>query len=296
MVPVGPSNPEWMEISIHADPVTHEALCAVLFRLGCTGVVTDNCGDGIVKAYFPPPANPEKARETISSSIRELGDSFPHIPPPLVLFGSIQGQDWGRNWRRFFRAERVTPSLTIVPAWEPVPQDTGGTAIRMDPGPAFGTGKHPSTRLCLRAIELAAKPRSWDLLDVGTGSGILAIYGAMLGAERIRAIDIDEDALHWAEKNLHLNHLEGKVACSSRPLAELKEDFFMVTANLLLNTILDLISHLSRMVKPGGCLILSGLLGSQVDLVSPLLQERGFIREKTLFQEDWACLLARKPG
>jgi len=296
MVPAGPSNPEWIEISINTDPVAHEALSAVLFRLGCAGVVTDNCGDGIVKAYFPLPANPEKARETISSSIRELADYFPHIPPPLVLFGSIQDQDWGRNWRRFFRAERITPSLTIVPAWEPVPKDTGATIIRMDPGPAFGTGKHPSTRLCLRAMELVAKPRPWDLLDVGTGSGILAIYGSMLGAKRIKALDIDEDALHWAGKNLRLNDLGGKVAFSSRPLAELKEDFFMVTANLLLNTILHLIGHLSRVVKPGGCLILSGLLESQVDLVSPFLQERGFIQEKTLSQEDWACLLARKPG
>ncbi|MBW2094812.1 MAG: 50S ribosomal protein L11 methyltransferase [Deltaproteobacteria bacterium] len=296
MVSAGPSNPEWMEISIHADPVAHEALSAVLFSLGCTGMVMDNCGDGIVKAYFPIPDKPEETRETMLSSIRELAHHFPHMSPPEILFTSMQDQDWGKNWRQFFRTERVTPFLTIVPAWESVPEETGAAVIRMDPGPAFGTGKHPSTRLCLRAMELAAKPSSWNLLDVGTGSGILAIYGSMLGAKKIKALDIDEDALHWAEKNIRLNGLGEQVECSSRPLAALKDHFFMVTANLILHTILDLMGHFSQVVKPGGWLILSGLLEDQIDLVNPSLEECGFIREKTLSQEDWACLLARKPG
>lgn len=295
MVPAGASKPEWVEISIHVDPVAHEALSAALFGLGCTGMVTGNFGDDTVKAYFPLPENHEEFQGDVWSSIRKLAACFPLMDPPEVRFGSLQNEAWGRNWRRFFRAERVTPFLTILPAWESVPEEAAAAVIRMDPGPAFGTGKHPTTRLCLRAMELVAKPSSWDLLDVGTGSGILAIYGAMLGAERVRALDIDEDALDWAGKNIRLNGLGDEVEVSSIPLTELMQGFFMVTANLIMNTILDLMGHFSRVVKPGGRLILSGLLEGQIGLVRSSLEEHGFTPAKTLSQEDWACLLARKP-
>jgi len=285
-----------MELEIRIDPAAHEAISGVLFGLGCTGMVTDNCGDGVLKAYFQHPEDPKEFRQAISSSIREVAAYFPQIPPPLVLFGSIRDEDWGKNWRRFFRTERVTPFLTIVPAWESVPEDTTTAVIRMDPGPAFGTGKHPTTRLCLRAMELVAKPPSWDLLDVGTGSGILAVYGSMLGAGKVTALDIDEEALHWAARNIRLNGLQAEVEVNSTPLEELMQEFFMVTANLILNTILDLMGHLSRVVKPGGRLILSGLLEGQIDPVLPLLHRHGFSLEKKLSQEEWACLVARKSG
>ncbi len=294
MVSDAPPTPEWTEISIKTDPVAHEALSEVLFRLGCTGMVTDNFGDNTVKAYFPRWKNSEKLEETILSSIRGLATSFPHMDPPEVLFGLIQDEQWERNWRKFFRTERVTPFLTIVPAWEPVPGNGASTVIRMDPGPAFGTGKHPSTRLCLRAMELVPKTPSWDLLDVGTGSGILAIYGAMLGAKKIKALDIDEEALQWAGKNIRLNGLGSEIEVASTPLAELMDGFLVVTANLILQTILDLQDHFPRVVKPSGYLILSGLLQEQTDLVFPFLQEHGFTLEKILSQEEWACLLARK--
>ena len=295
MTSAGLSRPEWMELAIRIDPAVHEALSATLSLLGCTGLVTDNFGDGILKAYFPLPENPEELRASILRSIRKTVSFFPHVPAPEIGFNSIQDEDWSRNWRKSFRAERVTPSLMIVPAWESIPENTGPVVIRIDPGQAFGTGKHPTTRLCLRAMELPAKPPSWNLLDVGTGSGILAIYGTKLGAERVAAIDIEEEALESTERNSRLNGLEGRIELSSRPVAQWQEDFFMVTANLMLNTILDLTGHFSRVVKPGGCLILSGILGDQLDILKPSLEEYGFNKEKTLSQEEWACILARKP-
>jgi ribosomal protein L11 methyltransferase len=295
MTSAGLFRSEWMEIAIRIDPAVHEALGAMLSRLGCTGLVTDNFGDGVLRAYFPLPEKLEEFRAMILTSIRETISFFPHMAAPETRFNPIQDEDCSRNWRKFFRAERVTPFLTVVPAWESIPENTGPMVIRVDPGQAFGTGKHPTTRLCLRAMELPAKPPSWSLLDVGTGSGILAIYGTRLGAEKVAAIDIDGDALESAGRNSRLNGLEGRVELSSRPVAQWEQDFFMVTANLMLNTILDLMGHFSRIVKPGGCLILSGLLGDQLDLVKPSLEEHGFNREKTLSQEEWACILARKP-
>ena len=295
MAPAGLSRPEWMEIGILIDPALHEALSAMFSRLGCTGLVTDNFGEGVLRAYFSLPENPEEFRTRVLTSVREIVSFFPSSGAPEIRFNSIRNEDWSKNWRKFFRAERVTPSLTVVPAWEPIPENAGPMVIRIDPGQAFGTGKHPTTRLCLRAMELPAKPASWSLLDAGTGSGILAIYGTKLGAKKVAAIDIDEAALESAGRNSRLNGLEGMIELSSRPIAQWEQDFFMVTANLMLNTILDLMSHFSRVVTPGGCLILSGLLEEQLDLVKPSLEKYGFNRERTLSQEEWACILARKP-
>jgi ribosomal protein L11 methyltransferase len=295
MASAGLSRPEWMEIGIRTDPALHEALSAMFSRLECTGLVTDNFGDGVLRAYFPLPENPEEFRTRVLTSVREIVSFFPSSGAPEIRFSSIRNEDWSRNWRKFFRAERVTPFLTVVPAWESTPKNTGPMVIRIDPGQAFGTGKHPTTRLCLRAMELPAKPTSWSLLDVGTGSGILAIYGTRLGAEKVAAIDIDEAALESAGRNSRLNGLEGMIELSSTPVAQWEQDFFMVTANLMLNTILDLMGHLSRVVTRGGCLILSGLLEEQLDLVKPSLEKHGFNRERTLSQEEWACILARKP-
>jgi ribosomal protein L11 methyltransferase len=294
MASAGPPGPEWMEIVIRSDPAVHEALSAMLFDLGCTGLVTEDFGEGVLKAYFPLPGNFEESREKVMVAVRKTASFFPQAPAPEIHFNPIQDEDWSRKWRRFFRAEQVTPFLVVVPAWEPVPPGTAATIIRIDPGQAFGTGKHPTTRLCFRAMELVEKPPSWSLLDVGTGSGILAIYGSMLGAEKVAAIDIDREALEWAGRNIRLNGLEGEIELSARPLAQWDSDFFMVTANLMLNTILDLMDHFSLVVKPEGHLILSGLLENQVHVVLPSLENHGFMREKTLFQENWAGILARK--
>jgi ribosomal protein L11 methyltransferase len=134
----------------------------------------------------------------------------------------------------------------------------------------------------------------WTMLDVGTGSGILAAYGALLGAERVLALDMDEEALRWAKKNIRLNDLTDAVLLSTKPVEALKGTFSLLAANLFLKEILRLLPHLTRLLKPGGWLILSGMLRGQVHEVEEALGSLPYEAVRRLFQKEWACTVSRK--
>jgi ribosomal protein L11 methyltransferase len=143
-------------------------------------------------------------------------------------------------------------------------------------------------------MEQVSLPRSWTMLDVGTGSGILAMYGAKLGAKRVVALDVDPEAIRSAEGNIRLNQLSVAIELSSVALDELKDRFSLLTANLNLGVILQLFPHFSRLVDPGGWLILSGLLIDQARDVQDCLPQYGFSEYEALHQAEWACMIARK--
>ena len=257
-------------------------------------MVTEDFSAHTLKAYWPFRQDFEDLRNHINGFLSELGGIFPEARPFTLKLSNLQDQDWGHSWRRFFHPDRITPSLTVFPAWEPVPETSTRYIIRIDPGPAFGTGQHPTTRMCLKAMEGVPLSGSWSMLDVGTGSGILALYGAMLNAARILAIDVDPEALRWAQRNLDLNGLSGAVELSSQPLEALTERFHLVVGNLILGTIVDLFPFFSPVTRPDGTLILSGLLREQVPKVEALLPGNGFQKVNVLCEEEWACLIARE--
>lgn len=289
-----PELPRWLEISIEIDPVAHEALSAFLFDLGCEGIVSQDSPHHALKAYFSFQKDWEDIQKKINGFLQKLGDIFPEVQSPKLIFSKIEDQDWNRQWRRFFRPDRITKRLTVFPAWESIPKHTEGHVIRIEPGLAFGTGQHPTSRMCLEAMERVSLPGSWTMLDVGTGSGILAIYGAKLGAIRVVALDVDPEAIRSAEGNILLNHLSGPVELSSMPLEELKDRFSLLTANLTLGVIIELFPHFSRLLDPGGWLILSGLLIDQARDVQDSFLKYGFSEYETLHQAEWACIVARK--
>jgi ribosomal protein L11 methyltransferase len=289
-----PDHAGWLEISIQIHPVAHEALSALLFDLGCEGLVSENLQGFTLKGYLPFQKDLEKVKGRIEVFLRELESIFPEMESPKLSFQQIQDQDWGTTWRQFFRALKLTPNLTILPAWEAVPSTVQGHIIRIDPGPAFGTGRHATTQMCLRAIGRLPKPKSWSMLDVGTGSGILAIYGAKLGSKRVLALDTDPEALSWAKRNIALNEGSNSIQLSSLSLRHIQERFTIVVANLVFDAILELTPLFSKLVEPGGCLILSGILGEQVDAVKGQLARHAFENMDVGLQDEWACIRARK--
>jgi len=287
-------NPGWLEIRIDIDPIAHEAVSPFLFDLGCTGIVTEDLQGHSLKAYLPLKKNPGHTRKQISAFLQKLDQIFPEIPSPGLTFTETEDQDWNRSWRRFFHADRVTRNLLIIPAWQPMPDAIDGHVIRIDPGPAFGTGQHATTRMCLDAMEKIHFSKPWTMLDVGTGSGILATYGAKLGASKILAIDIDPEALRWAEQNIQLNDLSEFIDLSNTPLERVGGTFSVLTANLILGQILKLLNRFSHLLKPGGWLILSGILNDQVAEIKRALDKTPCHETETLYQEDWACMIAKK--
>jgi len=286
-------HPGWIEISIQIDPVAFEALSDFLFDLGCEGIVTEDFGEMIIRAYLPFRGNIEDSRSRIEFFLHELKNIFPEITTFGFNINRIENQDWNLTWRKFFHSDQVTENLLILPEWEPVPDLTDTHILRIDPGPAFGTGQHPTTRMCLKAMEQIPRPRNWKLLDIGTGSGILAIYGIMLGAETVTAIDIDTEALRWAGRNIELNCISDEIILSAKPLEKWEEKFPIITANLILSTIKELCPHFTKVMINNGYLVLSGILTEQVKEVESAIAEYGLFIESSLLQEDWVCLVTR---
>ena len=276
-------------------PAAHDAVGALFFELGCSGVVSEGPEDRIIKAYLPFREDVEALRRPIESRLRIVQEHFPDIQAPVLSMRIIKGEDWSVAWRRFFKREQPTSRLVVVPAWEPAPPSWTGDVILMDPGPAFGTGKHPTTRMCLRAMENTPAAGDWSMIDVGTGSGILAMYGVKLGARRVLGTDVDPDALAWAGKNLALNRLSGCVELSGAPLDEVEEVFDLAVGNLILEEILNLMDDLCRVTAPGGRLLLSGILEDQVDRVRGALGRSGLIERECLQEEEWVCIASERP-
>jgi ribosomal protein L11 methyltransferase len=285
-----------IEVAVDVHPVAHEALSAFFFDLGCHGVVSQSFHDRVFRAYLPRNLDSKQARSKISGFVKGLEKIFPEIGSPEVSFGMIENRDWGLLWRKHYRPLQISQRLTVLPAWEALPANHEGVFLRIDPGPAFGTGEHATTRMCLRAIEECAPCGAWSMLDVGTGSGILAMYGAMLGALKVIALDNDPEALRWAERNIALNDLAKAIQLSSMAFKDLKERFTLVAANLILGTILEIMPHFSATVAPGGRLILSGLLEEQSEVVEPALARAGFHDVRISQEEEWVCMTGRKRG
>ncbi len=287
---------EWLEISVRTDPVAFDALSSLLFDIGCTGIVTEGEADPFLKAYLPFSEHTEEIRQEITRFLRTLQEVFALHQSPTVRFRTIADQAWHVVWRRFFRPVQVTPHLLILPQWEPVPDNVSGHVIRMDPGPAFGTGYHETTRMCLQAMEKVSGTPPWTMLDVGTGSGILALYAALRGAERILGIDIDPEALRWAKRNVRLNGLSAAVELASIPVEGLTGQFSVVCANLMLEEIKRLFPVLSERTAPEGWMILSGILGDQVAGVSSLVDRSDTRCQEITHEGEWTCFRIRKRG
>ena len=262
--------------------------------MGCDGVVSEDFEDAVMKAYLPGDNDPGSVKKSIETFLENLIQLFPDIPKPVLEINNIENQDWSTSWRSFFYLEKITDNLMILPAWEAMPDPVKCHVIRIDPGTAFGTGKHETTRMCLKAIEENVPQKPWTMLDVGTGSGILSVYGAMLGAKEITAIDIDPEAVRWAGKNIELNEIPIKIDLSTTPLEKIDKQYDIVAANLIKNTILELNPLFQKVLAPDGVIIFSGILKEQIDVIEKDISKYGLIKFVETIMGEWACLLVKR--
>ena len=290
-------NPGWLEIAIDAAPELNDPLSAFFFDLGATGLVFEDFGSRTLKAYLPVEKSPEDIQNRITVYLSQLSLIHPHLNAPGFRLSKIENQDWQRNWRRFFRPVHISPNLLVLPVWEELPPHVEEAhIIRIDPGPAFGTGQHATTKMCLRAMESFGADRAQTLLDVGTGSGILAIYGAKLGFEKIEAIDVDPEAVRWAERNIGLNGAANAITLSGTGIEAIEGRFSLVCANLILGELLRLMPVFSRLVETNGHLVASGILRDQVERIEEALPATGLFTSHRLYEDEWACMVLRKGG
>jgi ribosomal protein L11 methyltransferase len=274
-----------------APPEDLEIVAAELFDRGALGVELQEPGMPLMPGTPPLPEGRGRAighfqdAGAAAESARILG-----AEPPV----EVEEQDWSVAWRRHHRTMRVGPRSWVHPPWESPPDS--GVAVAIDPGMAFGTGSHPTTALCLeRCDELLAEMPFADVLDVGTGSGVIALLAKKLGARRVVGTENDAVALQAARDGAALNGVAGVEWVLAEDPAAVPGRFGIVIANILLNALEELAVPLSAKVAPGGRVVLSGLLAAQGDAAERAYRARGLLPVARKEREGWVRVELLRP-
>jgi ribosomal protein L11 methyltransferase len=319
----------WKELTIHTTEEAVEMVSNFLHEAGAGGVTieehVDNDkprdtslgqwfeippndipeGEAKISGYFPEGLDIDDVIAEVRARIEEL-KSFDIDPGAAeISVRDVSEDDWANNWKQYFKPLRVSERLTIKPTWEEyVPVAPNEQIIELDPGMAFGTGTHPTTSLCLRTLESIIQDGD-EVIDVGTGSGILAIGACRLGASKVLALDLDPVAVSSAKENTRLNGLEDRIQVVESDLlsvlkgegstdVEIKLPVRVVVANILAEIILLFIEDVYQALAPGGYYIASGIYKNKEQAVQEALIAAGFELERTAREEDWVAFVARK--
>lgn len=310
---------KWYEILIDVPVAAADLLCYHLNDLGSVGVVVEERdldtfippdpdetdGDSFtVKAYFAAGVNMPMLRLQIMDCLRGMSYEFPQLDKVDIRVGEIGQQDWAEDWKQHFSTTHIGSRLIIKPSWEEYTPKADDVVVTLDPGMAFGTGTHGTTHLCLQMLAQlfvaeagCAAPRR--VLDVGTGSGILAIAAAALGAQEVVACDIDPQACVTARENIIQNGCEEVISVTDSLLEELGYDFDVILANILAEENIRLAVPLLERLSDGGTLILSGILDEKVAMVMDAFDsypQFNLQKAQIHYEQEWACIIYSKLG
>jgi ribosomal protein L11 methyltransferase len=309
----------WAEVSCAVPAAMVDQLAEFLVTLSGNGVCIENLAvdtfslDTLedspvktVKTYFAADAALPGQVAVIAAYLADQAAAFPGfaMEEPTVTY--LQEEDWANNWKQHFKPSRIGRRMIIKPTWEEVDAAADTIILELDPGQAFGTGTHPTTRLCLETLERIyfreglftdpEPPAPLDLLDVGTGSGILAIAAARFGASRIVATDIDPEAVEVARQNLAQNRVQDGVTVTTAPLGDVAGTFAVVVANILAEELVRLAPALLAKMAPGSYLVLSGILTEKEDTVRTGFAPFPLTPVETSRDGEWSCLVYRRAG
>lgn len=206
----------------------------------------------------------------------------------------VKESDWADVWKQYYKPVHIGKNIVIVPAWERYEPAEGEITVSMDPGMAFGTGTHETTRLCATFLEKYLKPTD-RVLDVGTGSGILAIIAAKLGARDIDALDIDANAVRAAQRNCEDNGADFIRCRVSDLIASAEGEYDLICANIVADIIIRMAADVARYMKPGALLIVSGIIARQAEDAKAALVNGGLELCDMLEENDWNSFVFKKP-
>lgn len=255
----------------------------------------------VVKTYIKPGARGEQIRRQIEEGLWFLSRIYP-IPEPQIR--TLHEEDWAHAWKRFYKPLRVGGRILLKPSWESVEAAPEDIVIELDPGMAFGTGLHPSTRLCIAALEEHVRPGD-AVLDLGTGSGVLAIAAYKLGAASVLATDIDPIAVNVARENalrngVPLDAAPGVTVQAGSVPEGMANRFDVIVANILAEVLVKLFDGeysyppLAEPLKPGGALILAGIIEERAEMVVEAARRHGCTLIDRKQEGDWVALVVRK--
>ncbi|SER80309.1 50S ribosomal protein L11 methyltransferase [Salisediminibacterium halotolerans] len=313
---------KWSEICIHTsqeavDPVSH-----ILHESGASGVVIEDREDlfreretvfgeiydlspedypeegVLVKAYLPVNSFLKETVDSIKEAVNRLHVFDIDLGLNHVTVSEINEEEWATQWKKYYKPVKVSERITITPTWEEyTPVRENEEVIELDPGMAFGTGTHPTTVLCIQALEKHLNDGD-TVTDVGCGTGVLSIASAKLGAAKVEALDLDEVAVKSAEINTKLNRVQDRVNVRQGDLLQdrsFDEKKDIIVANILAEVILDLLPDAKSQLKNGGKLIVSGIIERKRSMVKEALQEAGWRLAETTEMEGWIAIVAERP-
>jgi ribosomal protein L11 methyltransferase len=302
----------WLELTVQAHPEAVESVSELLSRYTPGGVAIEEpfelidegqeyrvlTGEPVkVHAYLPIDGKEEEARQRVAEGLWHLSSLGPQFVGDLQT-RVVNEEDWANAWKDYYHVTHIGRRLVIRPSWRDYTPKDDEVVLELDPGMAFGTGLHPTTRMCLEQVEQRVQP-GMRILDVGTGSGILALAAAKLGAAAVYCIDNSSVAVESAIANAAANHLDDRITVVLGTLdkAEAKRmqgQYDIVLANIIARVIGSIAPHLAQVLAPGGLLIASGIIEERRhEAEQPLLDANLKLVEATMI-DDWVTLIMTK--
>ena len=305
---------KWQELTVEVLREAEEAASNILIELGSQGVAIDDSADYLgrvgkygevfpevkqvdtvkITAYYPEHVDIDAVEKEVAQRLSALSDFGVNAGDIHYDTQELAEQDWAENWKKYYEPTRISHDLTIVPSWTDYEAKTGEKIIRLDPGMAFGTGTHPTTKMSLFALEQVLRGGE-TVLDVGTGSGVLSIASSLLGAKSIYAYDLDEVAVRVAQENIDLNAGTENIHVATGNLlqgVDIQAD--VIVANILADILINMTEDAYRLVKDDGYLIMSGIISEKWEMVRESAEKAGFFLETHMIQGEWNACVFKK--
>lgn len=246
-----------------------------------------------LKGYFTIDTRLVETMAAFKSRTEEIKHLFPGGRVEIIET-EVAAENWATSWKAFYKPEKIGERVVVKPSWEHYQAQKGDLIVEMDPGMAFGTGNHPTTAMCIRALEEYIFPRC-SILDIGTGSGILAVTAAKLGAGKVLAVDHDPVSIDATKENVVLNGVSDQVSVLQGDLASgIEEKVDIIVANIIADVIIRLIPQTLSILDKNSIFIASGIIKERLSDVEGALKQNLFLIEKVLHEGEWVVVIARR--
>lgn len=308
---------DWIEVTVLTSSEATEAVAGFLYNCDVEGVSIEDVADvefkkenlgfadfinesvltieegAMVKGYFKDSENFMNTLNYIKESVDKLGEFGFDKGEGIVTYHKVNEDDWANNWKQYYKPAKVGEHIVVKPTWEDYEEKPGEVVVELDPGMAFGTGTHETTRMCIKALEKKVKGDT-TVFDIGTGSGILSIAAAKLGAKHVVGVDLDPVAVESAKKNLEFNKVNNIEILYGDLMEVVEGKANIVVANILADIIMFLSEGVRAFIEDEGYFIASGILNTQRDKVTDKLKTLNFIIEEVMEDGEWICIIAKK--
>ena len=307
----------WIEVRVITKSEALEPISGIFYSLDCKGVAIEDPEDilgreqgpltwdfadinvlehkgkvAVVKAYFAEEDNIEDVLQYVNERLTELKEMGLDLGEAKVEHEKMHEEDWANTWKQYYKPSKVGEKIVVKPIWEEYEAKDGELVVDLDPGMAFGTGTHETTRMCIQALERYVKEES-TVFDVGCGSGILAIAAAKLGAKLAVGVDLDPVAVESSIENVGYNNLNNIEILHGNLVEVIDGKADIVVANILAEIICILTDDVKRVLKDGGIFITSGIIHDIVDMVCEKLEATGFEVIEKNRDGEWNCIVAK---